>query len=229
MQTRKCKSCGHEFQEWVEFCPNCSEPMEDYSRPAGFWIRVGAYIIDSVIFIPIFILGIWNSYSLKSTVVLVLISLPGFIYKPFMESFLGATLGKMACGIKVIDDSGKKLSLFGAYFRFFPFLIQYGINLAGQLIVFSSQQFQSASSMIEIQEAQQANFLNIIGFIVGILVVIECVFAAFTFRKRALHDMLAESFCVYKEPKKPSSEPAKPAEPTGQNVETLQVSEGENT
>jgi uncharacterized RDD family membrane protein YckC len=200
--------------------------MEDYSRPAGFWIRVGASFIDWLIFIPIGILSIWNTYSLKSTVVLVLISLPGLIYKPFMESFFGATLGKMSCKIKVIDDNGKKLSLFGAYVRFFPFLISTGIALAGQLIVFSSQQFQSATSMTEIGEAQKVNFLSLIGLIVGALVVIECIFAAFTFRKRALHDMLGESFCVYKEPKKPNSVPS---EPTGQDVQTLQVSEGENT
>jgi hypothetical protein len=31
-------------------------------------------------------------------------------------------------------------------------------------------------------------------------VLIECIFASFTSRKRALHDMMAESFCVYKEP-----------------------------
>ncbi|MHC4437556.1 MAG: RDD family protein [Planctomycetota bacterium] len=229
MKTRKCKSCGHEFQEWVEFCPNCSESMEDYSRPAGFWIRVGASFIDWLIFIPIGILSIWNTYSLKSTVVLVLISLPGLIYKPFMESFFGATLGKMSCKIKVIDDNGRKLSLFGAYVRFFPFLISTGIALAGQLIVFSSQQFQSATSMTEIGEAQKVNFLSLIGLIVYLLVLIECIFAAFTYRKRALHDMLAESFCVYKEPVKPGSEPAEPAEPTGQDVQTLQVSEGENT
>ena len=229
MKTRKCKSCGHEFQEWVEFCPSCSEIMEDYSRPAGFWIRVGASIIDWLIFIPIGMLSMWNTYSLKSTAVLVLTSLPGLIYKPFMESFFGATLGKMSCKIKVIDDNGKKLSLFGAYVRYFPFLLATGVALAGQLIVFSSPQFQSATSMTEIGEAQKVNFLSLISLIVYLFVVVECVFAAFTFRKRALHDMLAESFCVYKEPKKPNSEPAKPAEPTGQNVETLQVSEGENT
>ncbi len=199
MDTRKCESCGHEFQEWVEFCPNCSEPMEDYSRPAGFWIRFGAYIIDSLIFIPVVILSFWNTYSLKSTAVLILICLPGLIYKPLMESFFGATLGKMACGIKVIDDNGNKLSLFGAYVRFFPFLISTGIAMVGQLIVFSSPQFQSATSLIEIGQAQQENFLAIIGTIVNVLLLIECIFAAFTFRKRALHDMLAESFCVYKE------------------------------
>jgi hypothetical protein len=137
METRKCKKCGQEFQKWVEFCSNCGEPMEGYSRPAGFWIRVGASIIDKLIFIPIGILSYWNMYSLKSTAVLVLISLPKLIYKPFMESFFGSTLGKMSCKIKVIDDNGKKLSLFNAYIRFFPFLLLAGVGLAGQLILFS--------------------------------------------------------------------------------------------
>ena len=211
MEKRKCKNCGQEFQEWVEFCSNCAEPMEGFSRPAGFWIRLGAYIIDGLIFIPIMILSVWNIYSLKSMTVLVLISLPGLIYKPFMESFFGATLGKMSCKIKVIDDYGKKLSLFGAYVRYGPFLISVGINLVGQLIVFLSPQFQSATSFIEIAQAQQVNFLNPVSQIVGLLILIECIFAAFTFRKRALHDMLAESFCVYKEPQILSSELPAPA------------------
>ncbi len=115
MNTRKCKSCGQEFEEWVEFCPKCAEPMENYSRPAGFWVRFGAAIIDYLIFIPILILAIWNGFTLKSTPLLILIHLPGLTYKPFMESYFGATLGKMSCGIKVIDDNCNKLSLFRAY------------------------------------------------------------------------------------------------------------------
>lgn len=174
--------------------------MEGYSRPAGFWIRVGASIIDALIFIPIGILSIWNTYSLKSTAVLVLISLPGLIYKPFMESFFGATLGKMSCKIKVIDDNGNKLSLFNAYIRFFPFLLLAGVGLASQLIIFSSQQFQSAKSWMEISQAQQGNFLDVILYSAYALILIDCIMVAFTFRKRALHDMMAESYCVYKEP-----------------------------
>jgi uncharacterized RDD family membrane protein YckC len=208
MNARTCKSCGQEFQEWVEFCSNCAEPMEGYSRPAGFWIRFGTQIIDFLVFVPIGILSFWNILSLKSTALLIAISLPGLLYKPFMESFYGATLGKMACGIKVIDDDGNKLSLFGAYVRFFPFLLAAAVGLAGQLILFLSPQFQSATSLLEIGEAQQGNFLDPIAKIVNLLVMIECIVAAFTFRKRALHDMLAESFCVYKDPQDVRSEPS---------------------
>ena len=96
MDKRKCKGCGEEFKEWVEFCSSCGEAMENYSRPAGFWIRVGAHIIDAVVFIPLVVAAFWNMFRVKSMFVLVLISVPGLVYKPLMESYFGATLGKMA-------------------------------------------------------------------------------------------------------------------------------------
>jgi uncharacterized RDD family membrane protein YckC len=173
--------------------------MESYSHPAGFWIRVGARIIDFVIFIPIVALAFWNTFALKNTIILVLACIPGFLYKPFMESFFGATLGKMACGIKVIDNNGKQLSLFSAYVRYFPFLIQAGVGLASSFLLFSSESFQSVTSMMELNQAQRENPLSLLSSIVNVFVLIECIVAAFTFRKRALHDMLADSYCVYKE------------------------------
>jgi len=174
--------------------------MENYSRPAGFWVRVGAMIIDYLVFIPIVILTFWNMFTLKSTSLLILISLLGLAYKPFMESFFGATLGKMSCGIKVIDDNGNKLSLLRAYIRFLPFFVSTAISLASQLILFSSPQFESVTSWIELGQAQQKAFLDELSSLAGMFIMIDCVVVAFTFRKRALHDMLAKSFCVYKEP-----------------------------
>ena len=53
---------------------------------------------------------------------------------------------------------------------------------------------------MEINQAKSITFLDVVGWIVGVFVLIDCVVAAFSFRKRALHDMLAESYCVYKEP-----------------------------
>jgi len=202
MDTIKCTKCGQEFQEWVEFCSNCGQAMEGYSRPAGFWIRICASIIDSLVFIPIIILSRMNMFSLRSTAVLVLLSLPGLIYKPFMESYFGATLGKMSFKIKVIDSNGNRLSLLSAYIRFFPFFLSAAVSMTGQFILFSSPQFQSVTSSIELKEALQESFLTVISYpcYAFILIMIDCVFVAFTFRKRALHDMMAESFCVYKEP-----------------------------
>ncbi|UCD50025.1 MAG: RDD family protein [Phycisphaerales bacterium] len=200
MSTQKCASCGQEYEGWLEYCPHCSEPVANYARPAGFWIRVGASIIDWLVFIPIMILFFWNMFSLRNTALLILISVPGFLYKPFMEAFCGATLGKMSCGIKVVDAEGKKLSLFSAYIRAFPFLMSSGVELGRQLILFSSEQFQEATSWIEASQVRTETFLDYVGPLVNLLILIDCVLVVFTFRKQALHDMLAESYCVYKEP-----------------------------
>jgi uncharacterized RDD family membrane protein YckC len=200
MDTTKCEKCGQEVERWAEFCPHCGEPMPGYARPAGFWIRVGAYLVDMIVFLPIIILAFWNMLSLKSTVVLAASSVPGFLYKPCMESFFGATLGKMACGIKVINVQGKKLGLFYAYARAFPFLVAAGVALASRLVLFSSPQFQSATSFMEMSQARTHTFWDAVNPLVSVLILVDCLVVAFTPRKRALHDLLAESFCVYKEP-----------------------------
>lgn len=200
MNAQTCKRCGQEFQGWVEYCPHCSEPVENYARPAGFWIRVGASVIDFLVFFPVVILAIWNMFSLRNPTVLILASLPGFFYKPFMECYLGATLGKMSCGIKVVDAAGKKLSLFNAYIRSFPNLMGAGVGLATNLLWYASPAFQSATTWAEAIKTKPETFLDVVGPIVNLFILVDCIFVAFTYRKRALHDMLAESYCVYKEP-----------------------------
>ena len=194
-----CNNCQEEISIWGEFCPGCGEPIENYSRPAGFWIRFGAQIIDSLIFIPVIVLSFWNLLSLKSIGLMILLGLIGLVYKPFMEAFFGATVGKMACGIKVINDKGEKLSLSSAYIRFLPFLAASALTLVGQYFFYSSPGFQSVTSFVELSQMQQNNPQDIVGLVLNVVVIIDCICAAFTFRKRALHDMLADSFCVYKE------------------------------
>jgi uncharacterized RDD family membrane protein YckC len=199
MATMECKKCEHAFQTWVPFCPNCAEPVEGYARPAGFWIRVGAHLVDALIFSPLIILSFWNMLSFKSMTLMVLIHLPGFLYKPLMESFFGATLGKMSCKLKVVNDQCNTLFLFDAYVRSLPFVLSAGIALASQVVWFSSPQFQSVTSFVELGESKQGGYLDMMSTVVSVLVLIDCAFAAFTFRKRALHDMLAESYCVYRD------------------------------
>lgn len=203
MESKQCNNCGNPFQDWAQFCSSCGELRENYSKPAGFWIRVVAHIVDFLVFIPIIAVGTWNQFALQSTALMLLLSLPGILYRPFMHAFFGATVGKMACRIRVINENGEKLSLLTAYIRNIPFLAQALVALAGQLILFSSEEFQSASSFMEIAQMQQQQGigpLDIVTYLLILVVLIDCVVAAFSYRKRALHDMLAGSFCVYKNP-----------------------------
>ncbi|HIP50432.1 MAG TPA: RDD family protein [Candidatus Pacebacteria bacterium] len=97
------------------------------TRYSGFWVRGAAYIIDSfvlgiitfVIVIPLnFVIGFASVMgdsvfmSLMGQVIATIIGLAvGWGYYIFMTHKFQATLGKMAVGAKVIDESGQNLSL----------------------------------------------------------------------------------------------------------------------
>ncbi len=127
-------------------------------------------------------------------------SVPGFLYKPLMESLLGATLGKMACGIKVINGQGQRLGLFYAYARAFPFLLAAGVALASQLALYSAPGFDSAKTLADMAQVKTSGYWHAVNTLVTLLILVDCIVVAFTPRKRALHDLLADSYCVYKEP-----------------------------
>jgi len=195
-----CVKCGQAIGESAKYCTNCGEEIASYPKPAGFWIRVLAQLVDTLVFIPIMILNFVNFFSIKSMPLLLLVGVPWLIYKPFMESFYGATLGKMACGIRVMNAAGEKLSLGTAYVRFLPFLISAIFSLASTLVLFGTLGFESARTFMEIGELQRGFSLRPIKTLLNLFVMVDCVVAGFSFRKRALHDMMAGSFCVYKEP-----------------------------
>jgi uncharacterized RDD family membrane protein YckC len=195
----KCSRCGRESEDSANYCISCGAEIEKYPKPVGFWIRVCALLIDDMIFIPISIISMLNYMLFKNIILFILITLPCFLYKPVMESRYGATLGKMACGIRVIDGIGQKITLEAAYFRFLPFLL---ISIPGtiqNISLYMSPEFESAKTLKEITQLQQPGPLNTFILLAIFFLLADCIFAAFTYRKRTLHDMLVGSYCVYKQ------------------------------
>jgi uncharacterized RDD family membrane protein YckC len=137
---------------------------------AGFWLRLVAYIIDSMILGAVVGIGIfvpllggslqrmssdnpWELYTSMArplVAIRLLALMTGWIYFAFMESSgWQATLGKKALGLKVTDMAGNRITFARASGRFF------GKLLSGMILM--------------------------IGFFM----------AGFTERKQALHDILA--------------------------------------
>src|SRR5689334_21489625 len=96
---------------------------------AGFWIRVGATVVDSIVLIVIQLPIIYTlydgwliasadgSYNLISTII-------GVAYYAGMESSsTQATLGKMAVRIKVGDEQGNRISFPNALGRYLAKII----------------------------------------------------------------------------------------------------------
>lgn len=103
-------------------------PDEYRKKPAGFWIRFWAYLIDLIIISafsglivkPVFRIFDWAItdpvfllYSPYKTVMLILF----LAYFLLMTKFFGQTAGKMICGIRVVRKSGGHLSWSSLLFR----------------------------------------------------------------------------------------------------------------
>ena len=194
---KKCGRCGTEADDSARYCPGCGVEIEDYPRPGGFWIRGAAYLLDELVFLPLAVLIYRNLLSTKSLLQLIVLLIPLLLYKPLMESFFGATLGKMACGLRVIDGRRERLSLVAAYVRFIPRLVSIGMGLWIIVPLFGSPEFAGVSTMAELAELVSKRPSMVIEDIVNLLVVFDHGIVALTYRKRAIHDMMAGSYCVY--------------------------------
>lgn len=141
---------------------------------AGFWIRVGAYLIDWVILsvVQFGILAIFGesafdaaataasaSASSDSFLVNLIVLILGVVYfVGFESSSWQATLGKMALGLVVVDEHGGRISFLRALGRYFAKILSAMILLIGFIMV------------------------------------------AFTDRKQGLHDILASTLVVRGQP-----------------------------
>ncbi|HSR11608.1 MAG TPA: RDD family protein [Thermodesulfobacteriota bacterium] len=112
---------------------------------AGFWIRVGAKIIDQVIlvvggFIIGYALGatgiLGRNYGLRYNVLFNFIFMAiGLCYQTYFLGAFGATPGKMACGLRVARPDGEKIGYGRAFGRFFGELVSSIILCIGYLMV----------------------------------------------------------------------------------------------
>ena len=174
----QCSDCGGAVSTKAEACPHCGrvlEPQPPLSSDgdvtptyAGFWVRFGAVVIDTVVIglggaiLGVIIgiaIGLVSPDTLENPVSDILAQLGGNIggaaYFVFMHSSSKqATLGKMALGLKVTDLEGERI----------------GVGKA---------------------------FLRLIGtFVSGVLLMIGYLMVAFTERKQGLHDKIAGTLVV---------------------------------
>jgi len=103
---------------------------------AGFWIRVGAYLIDAVIlFIVDLIVGLIfrNNQGLQSLIELI-VSLGYFVYF-WSASGGGQTVGMRALKIKVVKTDGSQLDYGGAVLRYVGLLVSFIVIFIGVIWV----------------------------------------------------------------------------------------------
>ncbi len=113
---------------WPPSLPGTWTPPPPRFRYATFWIRVGATLIDGLVFIPLsipFLIGIWNRMSTELDRSIATgqpvdvtpylgrfagwaLGVAGvtYAYQALMVRYFGGTIGKLAVGIRVRKDDG---------------------------------------------------------------------------------------------------------------------------
>ncbi|MBI5477077.1 MAG: RDD family protein [Ignavibacteriales bacterium] len=137
---------------------------------AGFWRRFLAYIIDQMVmgvlgifivipFLAMMGIGLWNEefdpsvgfliWLIGAYLTMILTVIIGeWLYYALMESMKGATLGKMALGIKVTDIQGNRISFGRATGRYFGKILS-GLTLSiGYIMAAFTQQKQALHDIL---------------------------------------------------------------------------------
>lgn len=167
---------------------------------AKFWDRVGAYILDGIIIgVLTFALNYLNITQFKSFFIYLPIAVIGILYKPFMESRYGATVGKMLLNLKVIDQNCNKIdfekSLLRSLIVILPALLYIPVHyLAFQNeFILSSNGFFEFTNRVSYTYPAMSTFTNIFSIV---FIADAIMMATDSIKKRSLKDRMANTFVI---------------------------------
>jgi uncharacterized RDD family membrane protein YckC len=145
--------------------PTAPPPPVWDARPAGaaqvayggFWIRLVAYIIDAILLsVAMGVIGAVvgvnffspdiETFSMSANVISLVV---GWLYFALLESSeRGATVGKMAMGLRVVTDQGQRLSFLNATGRYFAKIISAIILCIGFIMIAFTDRKRGLHDMI---------------------------------------------------------------------------------
>jgi uncharacterized RDD family membrane protein YckC len=165
---------------------------------AGFWPRLGAMMLDGLILAPITVgLNFFNILNWKSTGILVAINLLGLVYKPFMEASKGATFGKMALNLRVVNEDLEQASLGEVLLRNIFHIGGLLITLFFTIIMFSDTGFSEITGFMQYsQYTQQFKANQYVTYLVGLITIIDGIVMIADNRNRSLHDKIAKTLVI---------------------------------
>lgn len=163
---------------------------------AKFLERVAASIIDMVIFIPLIAVTFYNTMDWKNLGLAILLILIGFLYKPLMEYYYGATLGKMAMKIKVLDTGYDEITMGQSFTRAFPWIISTIVNLLVTYLMFQDPDFYDADGFFAFSQFSQEFGPSVYNNYAAMVLFLSIFFMFWEKRKQTLHDKVANTVVV---------------------------------
>ncbi|MBX2874662.1 MAG: RDD family protein [Saprospiraceae bacterium] len=173
-------------------------PDHNQIRYAGFGVRLGASLLDSLALFPLVGLNYYNIFHTKSLSFALLLALLSALYKPLMEFYYGATVGKMLLRIRVVNYQLEPISPEQALIRYAPWVLSVGVNMLATMAIFQMEGFAEISDLIKYSEfAVESPYQKWIQFAIW-FIPISAFGMFFNPQKQAVHDQLAKTYCIYR-------------------------------
>lgn len=166
-----------------------------------FWDRVGAYLLDVLIIGALSTACSYlNILFIKSFWFYALFSIPVLVYKPLMESFYGATLGKMALRLKVTDHQFERIGIERSFLRSLILIAPSLFYFPLYYSAFHNPAILDAGGLLQFSAAlvQQYPASRYIGNIAAVLFVIDVVVLASEAKQksRSFKDVIAGTYVI---------------------------------
>lgn len=164
---------------------------------AGFWIRLFASFVDALVLIPISILSIYNTSEFKNMLFAILLIIAYAVYKPIMETYYSATIGKMAFNLKVVDLEFKEIKMDQAIKRYIPWIFFTFFSILITILTYNNVGFKDIIYHDEYEALQEELGYDLYMNIANLILLISVLPVAFSKTKQGLHDQLAGTYCIY--------------------------------
>lgn len=177
----------------------------DFEEPkyqfVGFWPRFGALFIDGIILGVFALIFSFIFNDVNSLTFILTTSLIPIIYNPVLEYYYGATIGKMAIRIKIINYNLRKLTLNNVILRNIIYFTLQLISLAGDLNQYFNR--DGITNLFSLFTNFEDWFTTVAIFTVVYLIlfivvyIVEIIFLVSDEKHRSLHDRIGKTYVVY--------------------------------
>lgn len=165
---------------------------------AGAGPRFVALMLDFLVLAPLAYLNFYNITTFKNLMLAIIIITVSAAYKPVMEYWYGATVGKIAMGLKVVDYQYQHISAGQSLLRYLPWLIGNIVSLITTVAVFQMEGFESAGDFYAFGELAATTAYDKWSQFTAWIVIISALGILFNPYRQALHDQIAKTFCIYR-------------------------------
>lgn len=165
---------------------------------AGAWIRTKASLFDGLVTAPIGGIVIYNLLIVKSFPLLIFTTLLLLLYKPLMEWRYKATLGKMVCKIKVVNEKKEFLTIDQAFGRSIPWIINHALSLMSYYYIFQTEAFNKMNSIFNMEALSVSTPVenaNTVYFFIFLVILGSLIYDK---RYQGFHDKIAKTLVIKK-------------------------------